>query len=103
MKRAGLKLPNPDHGGKAVGPLKNLSIVFTGRLERLSCSDAEGLVEALAGRASSNVSGNTDYVVAGPDAGSKLDDAREQDILVMDEEEFASFLQDRGVELSRER
>jgi DNA ligase (NAD+) len=52
---------------------------------------------------SSNVSGNTDYVVAGPDAGSKLDEAKERDIPVMNEEEFASFLQDRGVDLSRER
>jgi DNA ligase (NAD+) len=48
------------------------------------------------------VGGNTDYVVAGPDAGSKLDEAREKDIPVMDEEEFASFLQDRGVDSSRE-
>jgi DNA ligase (NAD+) len=70
--------------------------VFTGRLERWSRSDAEGLVEALGGRTSSNVSGNTDYVVAGPDAGSKLDEARERDITVMNEEEFASFLRKRG-------
>jgi DNA ligase (NAD+) len=77
--------------------------VFTGRLERWSRSDAEGLIEALGGRTSSNVSGNTDYVVAGPDAGSKLDEANEGDIPVMDEEEFASFLQDRGVDPSRER
>ena len=103
MKQAGLKLPNPDHGSQAAGPLKDLSIVFTGRLERWSRSDAEGLIEALGGRTSSNVSGNTDYVVAGPDAGSKLDEANERDIPVMDEEEFASFLQDRGVDPSRER
>ena len=103
MKRAGLKLPNPDHGGKAAGPLKDLNIVFTGRLERWSRTDAEGLVEALGGRTSSNVSGDTDYVVAGPDAGSKLDEAKERGVPIMDEEEFASFLQDRGVDLSRER
>jgi DNA ligase (NAD+) len=34
IKQAGLELPNPDHGGEAAGPLKDLSIVFTGRLER---------------------------------------------------------------------
>jgi DNA ligase (NAD+) len=49
------------------------------------------------------VSGNTDYVVAGPDAGSKLDHAKERDVPVMDEEGFARFLQDRDVDLSRER
>ena len=48
------------------------------------------------------MSGNTDYLVAGPDAGSKLVEANERDIPVVDEEEFARFLQDRGVDLSRE-
>jgi DNA ligase (NAD+) len=99
MKQAGLKLSNPDYGGEAAGPLKDLSIVFTGRLERWSRSDAEGLVEALGGRTSSNVSSNTDYVVAGPDAGSKLDEATEKDITVMNEEEFASFLRKRGADV----
>jgi DNA ligase (NAD+) len=103
MKRAGLELPNPDHKGGAAGPLKDLNIVFTGRLERWSRGDAEGIVEAFGGRTSSNVSGNTDYVVAGPDAGSKLDEARERDVPVMDEEEFASFLRERGVNPSWER
>lgn len=102
MKQAGLDLPNPDYGGEAAGPLKDLSIVFTGRLQRWSRSDAESLVESLGGRTPSDVSGNTDYVVAGPDAGTKLDEARERSVPVMNEDEFASFLQDRGVESSRE-
>ena len=102
MKQAGLDLPNPDYGGEAAGPLKDLSIVFTGRLQLWSRSDAESLVESLGGRTPSDVSGNTDYVVAGPDAGTKLDEARERSVPVMNEDEFASFLQDRGVESSRE-
>ena len=60
-----MELPNPDHGGRC-GPLKDLNFVFTGRLERWSRSDAESFVESLGGRTPSNVSGNTDYVVAGP-------------------------------------
>jgi DNA ligase (NAD+) len=56
----------------------------------------------LGGRISSNVSGNTDYVVAGLETGSKLDDADERDIPVMNEEEFVSFMKDRGVDLSEE-
>jgi len=76
-----------------------LSIAFTGRLGRWSRSEAKSLVESLGGRASSNVSANTDYVVAGPDAGSKLDEARELNVPVMDEEEFASFLQERGADV----
>jgi DNA ligase (NAD+) len=39
------------------------------------------------------VSGETDYVVAGPGAGSKLDEARERGIPVMDEEEFVDFVE----------
>jgi DNA ligase (NAD+) len=103
MKRAGLELPNPDHGDGAAGPLEGLSFVFTGRLERWSRSGAESLDEALGGRTSSNVSGNTDCEVAGPDSGSKLEQAKERGVPVMDEEEFASFLRDRGVDPSRER
>ena len=57
---------------------------------------------ALGGRSPSDVSGNTDYVVAGPDAGTKLDEAREREVPVMDEEGFASFLRDRGVDPSQE-
>jgi DNA ligase (NAD+) len=91
-------LPNPDHGGKGE-PLKDSNFVFTGRLERWSRTDAESLVESLGGRTSSNVSGNTDYVVAGPDAGSKLDEARERNVPVIDEEEFGSLLRERGADV----
>jgi DNA ligase (NAD+) len=44
------------------------------------------------GRTTSNVSADTDYVVAGPNKGSKLDEARKRNVPVMDEE-FAYFLQ----------
>jgi DNA ligase (NAD+) len=98
MREAGLELPNPDRSGEG-GPLKDLSIVFTGRLGRWSRNEAESLVESLGGRASSNVSANTDYVVVGPDAGSKLDEARERGVPVMDEEEFANLLQERGADV----
>ena len=46
-------------------------------------------------RATSSVSGETDYVVAGPGAGSKLEEARERDVPVMDEKEFVAFVRDR--------
>jgi DNA ligase (NAD+) len=98
MREAGLELPNPDRGGED-GPLKDLSIVFTGRLERWSRSEAESLVESLGGKSPSNVSDTTDYVVAGQDAGSKLDEARERDVPVMDEGEFARFLRERGADV----
>jgi DNA ligase (NAD+) len=98
MREAGLELPNPDRGGED-GPLKDLSIVFTGGLERWSRSEAENLVESLGGTSPSNVSGTTDYVVAGQDAGSKLEEARERDVPVMDEGDFVSFLRERGADV----
>lgn len=48
------------------------------------------------GRATSSVSGETDYVVAGPGAGSRLEEAQDRDIPVMDEEGFIEFLEDRS-------
>lgn len=99
MRDAGLELPNPDYreeGGTR--PLEDVNVVFTGSLERWTRDEAEDLVESLGGRATSSVSGNTDYVVAGEGAGSKLDEAGELDVPVMDEEEFAGFLQERGAD-----
>ena len=65
-----------------------------------SRSEAESLVKSLGGRTPSNVSANTDYVVARSDAGSKLDKARKREVLVMDKEEFANFLQERGTDVA---
>lgn len=97
LREAGLELSNPDHAREATTrPLDGLSIVFTGRLERWKRSEAEGLVGALGGRSSSSVSGETDYVVAGSGAGSKVEEAKERGVPVMDEEDFAGFLEERG-------
>jgi DNA ligase (NAD+) len=90
LKKAGLNLSNPFAGGE--GPLKGQKFVFTGSLERWSRDEAERLVASLGGETSSSVSGQTDYVVAGPGGGSKLDEAGEKDVQVLDEQEFVEFL-----------
>ncbi len=96
MEEAGLTLTNPLYRERGEErPLEGLTFVFTGRLKRWAREEARRLVEELGGRATSNVSGETDYAVAGPGAGSKLDRARELHIPVMDEEEFAQFLDER--------
>jgi DNA ligase (NAD+) len=57
-------------------------------MEGLDRKEAEKIVESLGGRATSSVSGNTDYLVAGEDAGGKLDKAREKGVKVIDEARF---------------
>jgi DNA ligase (NAD+) len=79
------------------GPVEGLAgkkFVFTGSLPTLTRSEAKKLVEAAGGRGVSSVSSSTDYVVAGENAGSKLDRALELGVKVLTEEEFLSLLGD---------
>jgi DNA ligase (NAD+) len=77
--------------------LEGLTFVFTGSLDRLARDEAEDLVAAHGGRATSSVSGNTDYLVAGEKPGSKYDAAREADVTILDEDGFFELLGGRGV------
>ena len=70
------------------GPLAGLTLVITGTLTRMGRSEAETLVERCGGRAAGSVSKKTDYLVAGSNAGSKLERARALGIKVIDEEQF---------------
>jgi DNA ligase (NAD+) len=95
MRAAGLSLKNP-FAKETAGKLEGLTFVFTGSLERWTRDEAEQMVERLGGRATSSVSGETDYVVAGPGAGSKLAEARQRDIPVLDEDDFVRVLEERS-------
>ncbi len=72
--------------------------VFTGKLERFSRSQGQELVEQQGGRASGSVSKKTDYLVAGPGAGSKLTKAEQLGITILDEESFLQLLGSRTEE-----
>ncbi|WP_373063948.1 NAD-dependent DNA ligase LigA [Gemmatimonas sp.] len=73
---------------QADGPLTGATVVLTGSLPTLSRTDAAALVEAAGGRVTSSVSRKTTFVVAGEEAGSKLDKAIELGIDVIDEAEL---------------
>ncbi|MDF1524317.1 MAG: helix-hairpin-helix domain-containing protein, partial [Trueperaceae bacterium] len=77
--------------------LAGATLVFTGALERFTRGDAEALVAELGGKASGSVSKKTALVVAGADAGSKLEKAVALGVEVVDEEGFLAFLAARGV------
>jgi len=68
--------------------------VFTGSLEKFTRKEAESWVEAQGGRASSSVSKNTDYLIAGPGAGSKLAKAESLGVIVLTESEFLQMIQE---------
>jgi DNA ligase (NAD+) len=74
------------------GLLVGKSFVFTGTLPTLERGYAQGLVRQNGGDVSSSVSRNTSYVVAGEDAGSKLDKARELGVAILSEKEFLELL-----------
>jgi DNA ligase (NAD+) len=74
------------------GPLTGKTFVFTGTLETMSRPDAEALVRQLGGKAAGSVSAKTSYVVAGPNAGSKLEKAQKLKLAILDEEQFLALV-----------
>ena len=70
--------------------------VLTGTLERMTRDDAKARLQSLGAKVAGSVSKKTDWVIAGPGAGSKLDKAVELEVPVMDEEAFLSFLAEHG-------
>jgi DNA ligase (NAD+) len=72
--------------------LAGKTLVVTGTLERYSRPEIEGLIKSLGGKAAGSVSKKTDYVVAGAEAGSKLDKARELGVKVLTEDEFNKLI-----------
>jgi DNA ligase (NAD+) len=68
------------------------TFVFTGSLEKFSRKDAQSMVEKLGARASGSVSSKTDYLVAGPGAGSKLKKAEELNVTIYSEDEFLNLI-----------
>jgi DNA ligase (NAD+) len=91
LERAGVR---PVHERKSRGPqpLAGKTIVFTGGLEKLTRPEATRRAEHAGARVTSGISKKVTLVVAGPGAGSKLDEARKLGIQVVDEDEFLKLI-----------
>ena len=72
--------------------ITNKVFVFTGNLEKNSRIDAISMIEKFGGKSSSSISSKTDYVVAGPGAGKKLEKAEKLNISILNEDEFMQLL-----------
>jgi DNA ligase (NAD+) len=77
---------------KTATPIAGKTVVFTGALERMTRDEAKAMAERLGAKVAGSVSKKTDYVVAGPEAGSKLTKARELGVAVLTEDQWFALL-----------
>ncbi len=92
LAAAGVKLTEEKRRTTEGLPLSGKTFVLTGTLPTLTRSDAAALIESKGGKVASSVSKKTDYVVAGEEAGSKLDKAQQLGITVLNEQELQHLL-----------
>lgn len=78
---------------KSDTPVAGKTVVFTGALERFTRDEAKARAEGLGAKVSGSVSKKTDYVVAGPGAGSKLKEAEKHGVQVLTEDEWLALIE----------
>ncbi|NEY88754.1 NAD-dependent DNA ligase LigA [Tabrizicola oligotrophica] len=85
--------PQPVEKPKTDSPVAGKTVVFTGTLERMTRAEAKARAEALGAKVAGSVSAKTDYVVAGPGAGSKAKDAERLGVPMLTEDEWLAMLE----------
>ncbi|MDX1951785.1 MAG: NAD-dependent DNA ligase LigA [Verrucomicrobiota bacterium] len=94
LRQAGLAFQSSETPPAAAGKLLGKTFVLTGTLPQLSREEATALIEAAGGKVTGSVSKKTSYVVAGEEAGSKLEKAHSLGIPVLDEQALRKLLVD---------
>lgn len=97
LKNMGINMVSRSQRKKS-GAFSGLTFVLTGTLPTYSRNEATALIEERGGKVSGSVSKKTSYVLAGSDAGSKLDKAVQLEVKIIDEEIFKEMCNDRAVE-----
>jgi DNA ligase (NAD+) len=92
LRACGVTWEEGEAAVRAPKPLAGKTIVLTGTLPTLSRDEAKDMLEAAGAKVAGSVSKKTDYVIAGAEAGSKLDKARELGVAVLDEDGLRDLL-----------
>ena len=92
LRAAGVTWPEGESLAAVSSPIAGKTFVLTGTLPTLTRDEAKDMVEALGGKVAGSVSKKTDYVVAGAEAGSKLDKAQALGVSILDETQFRELL-----------
>jgi DNA ligase (NAD+) len=95
LRKAGVRL-EAEVTKKRDLPLSGMEFVVTGRLESFSRPEAESRIRELGGKAGSDITRKTSYLVVGADPGSKLARAQSLGTKIIDEAEFKKLLENKG-------
>jgi DNA ligase (NAD+) len=92
LRAGGVHWPEGESVAVVNSPIAGKTFVLTGALPTLTRDEAKDMIEALGGKVAGSVSKKTDYVVAGAEAGSKLEKARDLGVSILDEMQFRELL-----------
>lgn len=98
LAAAGLKMDFTQQAADTTNPFYGKTLVFTGTLPTLGRAEAKTMAQDAGAKVSGSVSRKTDYVVAGAEAGSKLEKAQQLGVAVIDEAQFLQMLHGAGEE-----